>query len=545
MKSQLILASAAGLVSPVASTHVDLPLPPMGFNNWARFTTHINQSIFTDAATAMAANGMLAAGYNRLNLDDAWSMRERAANGSMVVDPVKFPQGLPWLASFIKDKGFIPGIYTDSGTLSCGAYPAAYGHEAIDLKDFSDWGYEYLKMDGCNVPGGDEAAYRHLYFDVWRDLLLKFPKPVVFSNSAPAYFCGADNLTDWYTIMGWSQEMGQLARHSDDIINYDAKGSAWDSLMTNYYQHVRLARYQRPGFFNDPDFLNTDHPSYTLEEKKTHMALWSSFSAPLIVSADIPNLTKDELDILLNKDLIAIDQDPLVQQATLVSSSTTWEVLTKNLANGDRVLTVLNKGDAAGDHTVPWASIGIQTDRVKPGTALGVKDLWTGKMEQVKLSAGGVTAKGVGAHGTAVFRISGAMGGSDHPIVLPTGLIFNTFSLKCLSDDKSGKVTWKACDGSDSQTWKVSDDGHVNSLLRPDECLTDVQGKLLSRHSACHTDAWKYFNSGNLVNGNSNRCLTEEADGSATVADCGYATNEQVVGLPAGAKVIETAYYKN
>ncbi|KAM0667772.1 hypothetical protein MY8738_004739 [Beauveria namnaoensis] len=543
MKSQLVLASVAGLVSPATTTNVDLSLPPMGFNNWARFTTHINQSIFTDAATAMASNGMLKAGYNRLNLDDAWSTHDRAANGSMVADTTKFPKGLTWLASFIKEKGFIPGIYTDSGTLSCGRYPAAYNHEAIDLKDFSDWGYEYLKLDGCNVPGNSEAAYRHLYFDVWRNLLLKFPKPVVFSNSAPAYFSGAENLTDWYSIMGWSQKMGQLARHSDDIINYDSKGSAWDSLMTNYHQHIRLARYQRPNFFNDPDFLNTDHPNYTYEEKKTHMALWSSFSAPLIVSADIPNLKKEELEILLNKDLIAIDQDPLVQQATLVSSSPDVDVLSKNLANGDRILTILNKANKASDYTVAWARIGIQTDRISPDTALSVKDLWTGKTDKVKISAGGITAKNVGPHGTFVYRISGGMGGSSHPIVLPTGLIFNTFSLKCLSDDKSGRVTWKACDGSDGQTWTVSAEGHINSLLRTNECLTDVKGKLLSRHSGCRTDAWKYYNSGNLINGNSNRCLTEEADGSATITDCGYVTNRQVVGLPIGAKVTEVDYY--
>lgn len=543
MKSQLVLASAAGLVGPATSTNVDLPLPPMGFNNWARYTTHINQSIFTDAATAMVSNGLLKAGYNRLNLDDAWSTLERAANGSMVVDPVKFPKGLPWLADFIKEKGFIPGIYSDSGTLSCGGYPATFDHEALDLQTFSDWGYEYLKLDGCNVPGESESAYRHIYFDIWRDLLLKFPKPVVFSNSAPAYFCGADNLTDWYSIMGWSQKMGQLARHSYDIINYDSKGSAWGSLMSNYGQHIRLARYQRPNFFNDPDFLNTDHPNYTYEEKKSHMALWSSFSAPLIISADIPTLKKEELEILLNKDLIAIDQDPLVQQATLVSSSPDWDVLTKSLANGDRVLTILNKGGKAGDITVPWARIGIQTARINTNTALDVKDLWTGKTEQVKISAGGITAKNVSSHGTFVYRISGGMGGSSHPIVLPTGLIFNTFSLKCLTDDKSGKVTWKACDGSDGQTWNVSNEGYINSLLRPNECIVDAQGKLLSRHSGCHSDAWKYFNSGNLINGNSNRCLTEEADGSATITDCGYVTNEQVVGLPIGVTATEIDYY--
>ncbi|KAJ2981437.1 hypothetical protein NQ176_g2025 [Zarea fungicola] len=541
MKSQLVLASAAGFVGPATSVDVSLPLPPMGFNNWARFTTNINQDIFVNAANAMARNGMLKAGYNRLNLDDAWSTHQRAPNGSMVWDEQKFPKGLVWLADFMKERGFIPGIYSDSGTLSCGQYPATFGYESIDLQTFSDWGYEYLKLDGCNVPGDDEASY-HKVYELWHQLLEKFPKPVVFSDSAPAYFSGADNLTDWYTVMGWAQQIGQLARHSADIINYDTNGNAWGSLMYNYHQHVRLARYQRPGFFNDPDFLNIDHPNYTYEEKKSHMALWSSFSAPLIVSADIPNLKKEELEILLNKDLIEINQDPLIQQATLVSSSTDWEVLTKNLHNGDRVVTILNKAKQPGDLSVSWARAGIQTDRVSPNTELNVKDLWTGKSEKVKLSAGGITAKNVPSHGTFVYRVSGAMGGSARPIVLPTGLIFNTFSMKCLTDDKSGKVTWKTCDSSDGQTWNVRADGHINSLLRPDECLVDAQGKILSRHSGCHSDAWKYYNGGNLVNANSNHCLTEEIDGTATAVDCGYETNEQVVGLPVGAEVIEINY---
>lgn len=541
MKSQLILASAAGLVGHATSANVSLPTPPMGFNNWARFTTHINESIFVDAANAMASNGLLKAGYNRLNLDDAWSTHDRAANGSMVWDTAKFPKGLVWLASFMKEKGFIPGIYSDSGTTSCGGYPATYGYEKIDLKDFSDWGYEYLKLDGCNVPGDGEASY-HKVYDLWRQLLEDFPKPVVFSDSAPAYFSGQDNLTDWYTVMGWAQQMGQLARHSADIINYNSKGNAWKSMTYNYYQNARLARFQRPGFFNDPDFLNIDHRNYTLQEKRTHMALWCSFSAPLIISADIPSLKEEELTILLNADLIAIDQDPLVQQATLVSSSYDWDVLTKNLKNGDRILTILNKAGKAADLTVSWASMGIQTARISPDTELDVKDLWTGKTEKVKISAGGITAKNVAPHDTFVYRISGGMGGSDHPIVVPTGLIFNTQSFKCLTDDKSGKVTWQQCNGADGQTWTVRENGYINSLLRPNECIVDAQGKILSRHSGCHTDGWKYFNSGNLINKNSNLCLTEEADGSATAKSCGYVTNEQVLGLPAGAEVIEIDY---
>lgn len=219
MKTQHVLASATGLIG-AAHAGPDpktLPLPPMGFNNWARYTTNISQGVFTSATDAMASNGMLAAGYNRVNLDDAWSTKKRAANGSMEWDTTKFPKGLPWLTEYIRSKGFIPGIYSDSGTLSCGGYPGTLDHEELDLKTFSDWGFDYLKLDGCYVPGDSESAY-HTIYDKWFKLLKSFPKTVVFSDSAPAYFSGAKNLTDWYTVMGWAAEAGQLARHSDDII---------------------------------------------------------------------------------------------------------------------------------------------------------------------------------------------------------------------------------------------------------------------------------------------------------------------------------------
>ncbi|TQS33729.1 hypothetical protein Golomagni_05914, partial [Golovinomyces magnicellulatus] len=329
MKSQYVLASA-GLASPAMASNPlnDLPLPPMGFNNWARYTTNINQSIFVDAADAMSSNGLLAAGYNRLNLDDAWSTKKRADNGSMVWDPVKFPKGMPWLTEYMRSKGFIPGIYSDSGTLSCGGLPGTLDYEAIDLKTFSDWGFDYLKLDGCYVPTDKEEMYYKIYTK-WHDLLEKFPKTMIFSDSAPAYFVGSDvkNFTDWYTVMGWSAEYGQLARHSDDVANFASTEDGWTSIMTNYGYHVRLARYQQKGFFNDPDFLIVDNPTLSMDEKKSQFALWCSFSAPLILSANTPTLTAEEIKFLTNKDLISVNQDTLIEQATFASRDDTWDIL--------------------------------------------------------------------------------------------------------------------------------------------------------------------------------------------------------------------------
>ncbi|KAK2608872.1 hypothetical protein QQS21_002585 [Conoideocrella luteorostrata] len=529
MKNQVVMA-AAGLASSAAAQQNVLPLPPMGFNNWARFMTNINESIFVDAADSMSKNGLLSAGYNRLNLDDAWSTKERAKNGSMVWDPVKFPKGLPWLTSYMRSKGFIPGIYTDAGNLSCGGYPGALNHEAVDVKDFQNWGFDYLKMDGCNLPDDSEATYHEVY-SRWPKAIAASGKPMAFSDSAPAYFSGAKNLTDWYAVMVWAAEYGQLARHSADVVTYP-KGNGWSSIMYNYGQNVRLARFQKPGFFNDPDFLIPDHPSLSMDEKKSQFALWSSLSAPLLLSAHIPSLSKDIINFLTNKDIIAVNQDKLIEQATLVSQDGSWDVLTKNLANGDRLLTVLNRGAAPANIKVSWERIGLSPKALGKST-IQVKDLWTGKISKVAATDGGISVSQVPSHGTAVFRIS-----KTPSPVTPTGMIFNTLSLKCLTDDKSGKVTWAKCNAADAQVWAVRADGHINSLLRPDECIVDAKGKILSRHSGCHSDAWTYKISGDLVNGVSGMCLTEATDGTATAESCGYLLNEQVVALPVGVKVV-------
>lgn len=535
--AQVLLAAAAAAFDPPG---VLSPLPPMGFNNWARYMGGLNESLFVNTAEAMVSKGLLAAGYNRLNLDDEWSLMSRAANGSMQWDPEKFPRGLPWLTDFIKSHGFIPGIYTDAGNLSCGGYPGAYGYEEIDAKTFVDWGFEYLKLDGCNMPGGaTEAIYRDVY-GKWHDILSSmWPNQMVFSESAPAYFAEADNLTDWYTVMTWVPQYGQLARHSRDTLvwnstNYWPDITGWDSVLFNYGQEVRLARFQRPGYVNDPDFLNVDHFDYTLDEKRSHFALWCSLSAPLILSTDVLNMTDNEVEYLTNRDLIAVDQDPLVQQATLVSQDGTWDVLTKSLYNGDRLVTVLNRGNCTADLDVSWSRIGVFPDDLPTPSTINVKDLWMGNTTTVSLDEQGITVRDIPSHGTGVYRLSNpALGEAIR--THPTGMIFNTYSLHCLTDN--GTVVWANCRSADSQVWRIKPDGVVSSLANLDKCLaTGLTGEVITSHD-CDADRWDYFISGNLIQASSRLCLMEGEGSAATVSDCGYLTNEQVLALPVGVAV--------
>lgn len=547
MASQLLLATTASGIG-FDPPGVLSPLPPMGFNDWSRYMGGLNESLFVQTAEAMISKGLLAAGYNRLNLDDEWSLMTRAANGSMQWDPAKFPQGLPWLTDFMKSKGFIPGIYTDAGNLSCGGFPGAYGYEELDAQTFVSWGFEYLKLDGCNMPDTSEATYRRVY-GKWHDILSSmWPRQMVFSESAPAYFAEAANLTEWYDVMTWVPQFGQLARHSRDTLvwnstNYWPTITGWDSVLFNYEQEVRLARFQRPGYVNDPDFLNVDHFDYTLDEKKSHFALWCSLSAPLLLSTDVLNMTDAEAEYLTNRDLIAVDQDPLVQQATLVSQDGTWDVLTKSLANGDRLVTVLNRGNVSADLDVSWARIGIFPDDFSTPLSILVKDLWTGANTTLSLSEAGITASDIPSHGTGVFRLSNPRSG-DIVRTIPTGMILNTYSLNCLTDSTNGTVSWGNCTSSDAQVWTVKPDGHVSSLLSAEKCITVSSGSVISSEEGCATakdNRWDYFVSGNLINAASGFCLTEDQSGEghsiATVEVCGYLTNEQVVALPGGVAV--------
>ncbi|KAL2011176.1 hypothetical protein VTN00DRAFT_3894 [Thermoascus crustaceus] len=499
----------------------------MGFNNWNRVMCNLNETLFTETADAMVSNGLRDAGYNRINLDDCWMTYQRTEDGSLQWNETLFPHGLPWLGRYLKSKGFKFGLYEDSGNMTCGEYPGSYGYEKQDAETFTSWGVDYLKLDGCHVypPDGRtlEEEYK-LRYGLWHDILSKMSKPLIFSESAPAYFTSTTNSTDWYTVMGWVPIFGELARHSTDVLIYGGEGSSWDSIMVNYDFNTLLARYQRPGYFNDPDFLIPDHPDLSMDEKRSHFALWASFSAPLIISSYIHSLSREEISFLTNRDLIAVNQDPLVQQATLVSRDGTFDVLSRSLANGDRLLTVLNRGNTASSTSIDVERLGLS-----PKCSYGVKDLWDGSSSRIK---GKIDIKDLPSHATVVYRISLPWHCSS---VIPTGMLFNTASKNCLTGTSHGTVSIETCNGDDSQVWTVTSSGTISPLSAKSRCLT-AEGDSVSLAPCNHSSQqkWSYAVSGNLKNIHTGACLTEGTPGISIMRACGFEKDSQVFGLPSG-----------
>jgi alpha-galactosidase len=138
----------------------------------------------------------------------------------------------------------------------------------------------------------------------------------------------------------------------------------------------------------------------TVDEARTHMSLWAMMASPLVAGADIPNMAKENLDIYLNRDVIAIDQDPLGIQAFTVSNAGNHWIFRKPLANGDVAVAFWN------DTTSQWTEAGATFAQLELDAAAtySAKDLWSKQIS--KLSGGTVTIGPVPEHGTVVLRIA-------------------------------------------------------------------------------------------------------------------------------------------
>ena len=154
----LVLAGCTAVAAviaagPAAAESNGLALtPPMGFNDWNAYKCNVSQSLIEQTADAMVTHGMKAAGYQYVNIDDCWLASSRDADGNLVADPTKFPDGIAAVAAYVHHDGLKLGIYEDAGTSTCAGYPGSLGHEAQDAALFASWGVDYLKYDQCNIP---------------------------------------------------------------------------------------------------------------------------------------------------------------------------------------------------------------------------------------------------------------------------------------------------------------------------------------------------------------------------------------------------------
>jgi alpha-galactosidase len=353
--------------------------PPMGWNSWNKFAEKIDDKAVREIADALVSTGMKDAGYVYVNIDDTWE-GDRDAQGNIQTNK-KFPD-MKALADYVHQKGLKIGIYSSPGPKTCADYEGSYQHEQQDANTWAAWGIDYLKYDWCSAekvykPSEMQAVYKKM-----DDALKATGRPIVYS------LCqyGLQNVWEWGPSVG-----GNLWRTTGDIEDN------WASMeKIGFDKQAGHEKYAGPGHWNDPDMLEIGNGGMTATEYRTHMSLWAMLAAPLLAGNDLRSMSAETRDILMNKEMIAIDQDKLGQQGRRVSKEGAGEVWARPLENGDLAVALFNRSDGMMGVTAHWEILGLKGKHK-------VRDLWS------HTDLGAVRdsySAEVAAHGVIMLRIA-------------------------------------------------------------------------------------------------------------------------------------------
>ena len=526
-------AAGANSSQPLALT------PPMGWNDWAHYQCGFTEQTILNNAKALVSTGLAARGYDTVTIDDCWMLKTRDAVGNLQPDPERFPHGMKPVADAIHGMGLKFGIYEDAGYETCGKFagsgqPKGGGkdHFAQDARLFALWGVDYLKLDGCNVyapAGSDEnSAYRKAYA-AENAALKSTGRPIVFSESAPAYF---EFRPEWYDVLTWVRDYGQLWREGDDMANFHAQNadrSRFQSVLWNYAYNLPLGRFQKPGNWDDADFIIGGDSGMSMAETRSQMALWAMMSAPLILSSDVSKLSPEAIEILGNQAVIAIDQDALGQMATLVRRTPAVDVLFKPLKSGEYAVAALNRSDATAQIQIEPTELGFAANG---SCKLDAQELWNGE-RQSGLSD---LQADVAAHDIAIWHVrpSTECGARTRTgtIVMTAGRAAGSINgyAHCLA--ATGRA--EECVGTAAEAWTVTDRGELRS---GEECLAAVRDMaVMQRCDDGAAQRWNYTLAGNLKNAGDKECLSSDAANSAeesvSMQPCGHHLLNQIWSLP-------------
>lgn len=350
--------------------------PPMGWNSWNTFGPNINEELILGIADAMVEKGYRDAGYEYIVIDDCWSLRERARDGSLVADPEKFPHGMKYIADYIHEKGMKFGMYSAAGVTTCAGYPGSFGHEYQDAQQFADWGVDFLKYDLCHFPGKGDARNAYLTMSM---ALRATGREIMLSGCT----VGEKEPATWMRSVG-----AHMYRSTGDICdNYESMAFIARSQLNNVYASA-------PGCYNDFDMLTIGMHGEgnvgriggcTDEEYLMHFALWCIFNSPLMMGGDIRNMNDYCHDVLVNKDLIAINQDPesrppYYEPKQRYASEARMGFL-KMLSDNQLLLAYFNFADDPLDVLIYFEDIGVP---YVSGYGLDLTDVITGEHVGVK-----------------------------------------------------------------------------------------------------------------------------------------------------------------
>jgi hypothetical protein len=324
--AQLLLAAipaAPALSGSKVQGHLPVkPAPIMGWSSWNTYRINISDSLIRRQARAMVETGLKDAGYGYVNIDDGF-FGYRDAGGTMHPHPQRFPNGMKCVADYIHSLGLKAGIYSDAGSNTCGSIwdkdkngvgSGLYGHEEQDARlYFGDWGFDFIKIDYCGAGQELDLEEERRYTAIRRAIDRAGGSHVSL------------NICRWAFPGTWAERLAASWRISSDI------RPTWGSVKGIIQKNMYLSAYCRNGHYNDMDMLEIGR-GLTQSEEEVHFGMWCMMSSPLLIGCDLTTIPQASLELLKNKELIALNQDTLGLQAYVVQQQKGTYVLVKDIA---------------------------------------------------------------------------------------------------------------------------------------------------------------------------------------------------------------------
>ncbi|XP_034037777.1 alpha-galactosidase A [Thalassophryne amazonica] len=330
--------------------------PTMGWLHWERFMCNvdcdsdpkncISENLYMQMADVMVKEGWKDVGYEYVCIDDCWPSHQRDAQGRLQADPKRFPGGIKKLADYIHSKGLKLGVYADVGKSTCAGYPGSLGYYETDAKTFASWGVDLLKFDGCYM---DWTLLGEGYMNMSK-ALNRTGRSILYSCEWPLYewsFHQPNYTAICETCNQW--------RNSADV--YDSWASVKSILEWAATHQDIIVPSAGPGGWNDPDMLVIGNFGLSHDQQQSQMALWAIMAAPLLMSNDLRDICPRSKELLQNKYVIAISQDPLGKQGHRTAKDNNFEVWERPLSKNRLAVAILNKQEIGNPQGFPISTI--------------------------------------------------------------------------------------------------------------------------------------------------------------------------------------------
>ena len=337
--------------------------PTMGWSSWNTFALNISESIIKGQADAMVSKGLFDAGYDHINIDDGYFGGRDAETGQLKIHPTRFKNGLKPVVDYIHKKGLKAGIYSDGGYNTCGSYHGGdktgegvglYQHDQQDCDMFfKDLGFDFIKVDFC---GGDPVHNKDGLDLDEKARYTAIAQAIKNTGRTDVRM----NICRWAYPGTWVNNAGFSWRTTQDIF------SNWDSIKDILAQNLYMSAYSSKGHYNDMDMLEVGVNKWgnelTAEEAKTHFGMWCIMNSPLLIGCNINSLSTTNLNLLKNKELIALNQDTLYQQAYLAAKVNDCYIMVKDIEKhygNKRAFAIYNPNDAEKKVTLNFKDIDL------------------------------------------------------------------------------------------------------------------------------------------------------------------------------------------